>query len=160
MFDLSKEPYAIQEQSVSAIVSRLKATLPPSFEVTLKEVKLKKGGKTPAIQISDGLWRGALLIIQDTNQQLTLTNIIYKIPTFAAQAIVLIGTCLALSVIFTLVASVIAGQFVPVGALGGFIGVMLSENFQGMIARNVRDSSWAVELNQAIEGVNTNAHAA
>jgi hypothetical protein len=53
MFDLSKGPYALKAQSVSAFLSSLEATLPAHMEITLKQVTLKKGGKTPAIQVRD-----------------------------------------------------------------------------------------------------------
>lgn len=59
-------PYALKGRSVSALLASLKTTLPPHMKVTVKEVTLKKDGKTPSIQIRDGLWRGASLIILDT----------------------------------------------------------------------------------------------
>jgi hypothetical protein len=154
MFDLSKGPYALKAQSVSAFLSSLEETLPAHMEITLKQVTLKKGGKTPAIQVRDGLWRGASLVILDTNKQLALGGIYYKVPTFAAKAIVFIGMCAAFSLIFTILASAMLGQFAPVGMGGGVVGAMISGNIDNMIAKRLRDSPWSSELKDAIETVN------
>jgi hypothetical protein len=152
--DLSKGPYTLGVHSVSDLVAALKAALPPHMELKLTEVRLRKGGKTPAIQVRDGLWRSALLTILNTNQQLALGGILYKVPTFAAKAMVFIGMCVAFSIAFTIFASIVFGQFAPVGMGGGVVGAIISGNIERMIAKNLRDSSWAVELKQAIEKVN------
>ena len=154
MLDLSKGPYALKARSVPDLLVSLKTILPPHMTMAVKQVALKKGGKTPSIQIQDGLWRGASLIILGTNQQLKLGAIIYKVPTFAAKAIVLIGTCAAFSVIFTLFASAMLGRFALVGMGGGFVGAIVSLNVENMIARKLRDSPWSAELNRAIEEAN------
>ena len=153
--DLSKGPYTFSVQSITDLVASLKAALPPQMELKLSEVRLRKGGKTPAIQVRDGLWRGAVLTILNTNQQLALGGILYRVPTFAAKAMVFIGMCVAFSVVFTIFASMVFGQFAPVGMGGGVVGAMVSGNIENMIAKNLRDSSWAVELNQAIEKVSS-----
>jgi hypothetical protein len=143
--DLSKGPYTFSVQSITDLVASLKAALPPQMELKLSEVRLRKGGKTPAIKVRDGLWRGAVLTILNTNQQLALGGILYRVPTFAAKAMVFIGMCVAFSVVFTIFASM----------GGGVVGAMVSGNIENMIAKNLRDSSWAVELNQAIEKVSS-----
>jgi hypothetical protein len=61
------------------------------------------------------LWRGASLVILDVKQQVALGGIDYKVPTFAAEVTVFIGTCAAFSLIFTIFASAMLGQFAPVG---------------------------------------------
>jgi hypothetical protein len=154
MIDLSKGPYALKMQSASVFLSALQAALPNQMEVTLKQVRLKKGGKTPALQVRDGLWRGATLVILDTNQQLALGGIQYRVPTFAAKAIVFLAVCASFSLIFTIFASIVLGQLAPVGMFGGLAGALISGTVENMIAKRLRDSSWSAELKNAIETVN------
>jgi ankyrin repeat protein len=149
-------PYMLQQKSASAFVASLKASLPPRFEV-----RLKTRAKSPIVQVRDGLWRGASLVLSNANGQVALTGILYGIPSFPAWAIVIVGTWAALSIIITIAFSAILllplivaqGKFqvwlffVP----SALLTALVSGGVENWIAKRLRRSSWPVELKKAIE---------
>jgi hypothetical protein len=147
--DFSEGPYIFHGKSALDVVASLKSVLPPRIEVTLNE-----GAKSKVIRVSDGMWRGALLAIDETGDQTALLGISYEVLTLDAKVVVFIGTCAALSITITLLASIIAGKFVPVASLGGFLGLLISRKVRGMISKKMGSSSWATRLKEMIERAN------
>ena len=65
----------------------------------------------------------------------------YYIPTFPAKVVIFLTGALAFSATVTIVASIVIGEFTPVGAIGGLAGVVAYNALEGLALRyaGVRD---------------------
>ena len=143
--DLSKGPYVFGERSLSSVFGFLRKALPSRMEINLEESK-----KSSSIQIQEGLWRRASLRFELKDQQLALVRLSYRI-TIAGSVITFFGTCIGLSIIFTLIASAMKGEFTPFASFGGLAGALFSSSVDNIIANSVRRSSWSADIRKAIE---------
>jgi hypothetical protein len=145
MIDLSKGPFVFQEKSLEALCDRLRAEIPGHPEVTFKDKK------PPEIRVRCGLWRGASLVIDDSDQQMKLTWIGYLIPSFMAKVMIFIVSVVVFSIIMMIVLAIVVGEFVPgVFGIGGVAGVAMYSLVERVFIASIR-SSWSPELHQAIE---------
>jgi len=144
MIDLSGGQFMFQEKSLASLCDRLKTELPSHVELTVIDEK------PPNIRVRYGLWRGASLIIDATDQQMKLNGIIYYIPSLLAKAIILATSIVVFSIIVTSICTALVGQFDPmyfgIGGASGFGGyIIMKAAFLSVIK-----GSWSAEIHQAI----------
>jgi len=141
---LQRAPYQFPQLSVAAVSDALRRSLPQHFEV-----RLTKHRKFPAITVSDGMWRGALLVMSDSDP-IKLNRILYVVPSFLAKLLLFAGICLGLSIFLTLIVSIIVGEFSHAVSFGGVLGILVLNWVQGIMSKNLQASPWATALERAI----------
>jgi len=120
---------------------------PPHIEVELKE------GKTTEIRIREGLWRGAALRAWNGNEKQTLSALLsYRVPTFAAKVVIFVISAALISLVFTVVISIAIGEFTPVGAIGGLLGIGMYGNIETLFLWRIR-RAWSAMLESIITAV-------
>lgn len=150
MIDLTKEQFIFRPQSITEICDQLKAEFPNNVNMFLKD------GKQPQIKISDGLWRGASLIIDNSSNQLRLAGIYYYIPRFLAKVIIAITSVAVFSIIMMVLLSIFTGEFVPaVAGIGGAAGFAMYSIIQMIFIANIK-SSWSPKLHPVVEKLRLN----
>lgn len=142
--DLAQGKFVFIEDSLEAIGNRLKGELPNHVEVTIRDKK------PPDILVRDGLWRGATLMIDDSDQQMKLAAITYRIPSVMAKAMTAIISVAAFSIIMMFLLAALVGHFVAgVFGIGGVAGFAMYVVVEKLFIANLR-RSWAPELHRAI----------
>lgn len=120
------------------------ATLLPS------SVKIATSGTDPqVIALEQGLWRGASFAIRTAPDGTRSVVPTYYIPTWTATWILIIGTCVSISLLLTIIVTIAAGEFTPVAAVGGILGVGVYMMIKALVVSLVR-KEWAADLDPVL----------
>jgi Na+/alanine symporter len=69
----------------------------------------------------------------------------YFIPTWAATWILIIGTCVSISLLLKIIVTIATGEFTPVAAVGGILGADVHTMIKALVVSLVR-KEWAADL--------------
>lgn len=130
------------------------ATLLPS------SVKIATQGTDPqVITLEQGLWRGVSYAIRTAPDGARSVVPTYYIPTWTATWILIIGTCVSISLLLTIAVTIAMGEFTPVAAAGGLVGAVVYMLIKALVVSFVR-KGWAPDLDPVLRLLQGGAKAA
>lgn len=125
------------------IEAQLVALLPSSITIATK------GTDPQVITLEQGLWRGVSYAIRTAPDGTRSVVPTYYIPTWTATWILIIGTCVSISLLLTIVVTISVGEFTPVAAVGGILGAVVYTLIKGLVVSLVR-KGWAADLDPVL----------
>lgn len=142
------EEHYFKDTSLDDICDQLASMLSKQASVSITAKKEKQ-----QLDIRNGIWRGAVLIIDNDSEKIKLIEIVYSMFSFPRVLIVWVSIMMLLSVVVSTFSSVYFGE-VRLGyvVLGAIPGALIGMQIEDIVLWWVR-KTWCVELDQALEGL-------
>jgi pilus assembly protein TadC len=143
MYDLRKDIVIFKSNENIEICNQLKDGF-QNAEVDLKE------GKQTKITIKEGLWRGFEFVMADENQKKRVMSYNFFIPSFLATVIIFLVSVAAASIITSIIATIVFGEFFSTLMVGGIMGFALFSIVQKIFISNIKEN-WSPIVESALE---------